>query len=913
MFRAKTALVTVLVLLSCVSMQAQKADVFGTLVTGKANNPVSNANVLLVRMNGDKADSTYRLSTNSGTFTYRGLPPGKVYIKVTKMGMNPADGVFDLTEGDNAVLFTMTHSREELESSIITGSVPLVRLLGDTTVFNAAAVKTMPGETAMAILEQLPGFDINGNAIKYRGRKVSRTYVNGIQLFGDDATNAFRQLKAEEVTQIRTYEEQNAEDERRGLKNSHREQVIDVKTKDKIFSLTSIAAQMTAGADEAKMNDTAQARYLARAGFDFNSEMASSSVNLGADNLVSAVEGVKPGGVPGLTVSEFRPHQKYGENIWGQIWTERHWKDRRYGNGIGIGYAFSHEYSHRSDKEIADYYPTDVSSGRKSIDSTAIINTRTRHDFLVKGDFKDTPLKSIGVSIGGQIVNDKNHRYLTSDVTLPEKHMTQNSHTGSRKNDVNLEGSISWRNNDLGKIRPSFTLSGKFMDNNTLAWNTDTLASSYIRRNLQSDGLGKSWSGRASANLEIVLENSDKYTSKILVGAFAGNERSTKRNLTLDMIDPMAPVQDLANTYDFTWNTLSCGLNQEFTLSNRSTHIQLSLAETLSSQKDDEYLPSHSTYNHLYLGITPTFRYTKNMRSLTITAKPLIPSVEQTRNRISDANPLVLTGGNPDLHQAYTILLTYMDNLLMDKKSLFNIGLTLNAFCTLNPIVNRAYYFNEDTSLDSYNGYLARGGSILNTFSNASSPAYSMEGGLSFSKRFQKANLKSNLKISGGLESRPQYLFDELAHISMKKVSASLSEIFKPSNSFSLVFSASSAYTSASSDVSGPISKGFVNNASLQITYRFTSGYYINPKATVIWHQYLSGAGRNNLQIPASIEIGKTFKQNGLRISLGAYDLLNRGTSYSTSANVDSYIQKWAPSFGRYYLFNIECKFRKKR
>ena len=30
MFRAKTALVTVLVLLSCVSMQAQKADVFGT-------------------------------------------------------------------------------------------------------------------------------------------------------------------------------------------------------------------------------------------------------------------------------------------------------------------------------------------------------------------------------------------------------------------------------------------------------------------------------------------------------------------------------------------------------------------------------------------------------------------------------------------------------------------------------------------------------------------------------------------------------------------------------------------------------------------------------------------------------------------------------------------------------------------
>lgn len=913
MFRAKTALATVLVFLSCVSMQAQKADLFGTLVTGKANNPVSNANVLLVRMNGDKADSTYRLSTNNGTFTYRGLPPGKVYIKVTKMGMNPADGVFDLTEGDNAVLFTMTHSREELESSIITGSVPLVRLLGDTTVFNAAAVKTMPGETAMAILEQLPGFDIKGNTIKYRGRKISRTYVNGIQLFGDDAANAFRQLKAEEVTQIRTYEEQNAEDERRGLKNSRREQVIDVKTKDKILSFTRLAAQMTAGADETKVNDAIQARYLARACFDFNSEMASSSVYLGADNLVSPVEGIKPGGLPDPKVINFGPHQKYEENIGGQIWTERHWKNRRYGNGIGIGYSFSHVYSHRTEKEIADYYPTDVSTGRTSIDSTAFMNTRTRHDFLVKGDFKDTPLKSIGVSIGGQIINDKDQRHLVSDVSLPEKRMTQNSHSGKRGNDVNLDGSITWRNNDLGKIRPSFTLSGNYKDNNTLAWNTDTLASSYIRRNLQSDGLGKSWSGRASANLEIVLENSDKYTSKILVGAFAGNERSTKRYLTMDMIDPLDPVQDLANTYDFTWNTLSCGLNQEFSLSKRSTHIQLSLAETLSSQKDDEYLPSHSTYNHLYLGITPTFRYSKNLRSLTITAKPEIPSVEQTRDRISDANPLVLTGGNPDLRQAYTILLSYMDNLLMDDKTLFNIGLTLNAFCTLNPIVNRAYYFSEDTSLDSYNGYIAPGGSILNTFSNASSPAYSMVGGLSFSKRFQKVKLKSNLSISGALESRPQYLFNELAHISTKRITVSLSENFRPSTKFRINLGASSSYSNSSSDVSGPIASGFVTDATLVMDYQFSSSWSIHPEAKVIWHHYLSGTGMNNLYVPASIRIGKRLMKSGLVISLGAYDILNRGTSYSTIANVDSYIQRWAPSFGRYYLLSIEWTVRKKR
>lgn len=894
-------------------MQAQKADLYGTLVSDKANSPISNANVLLVRINGNKVDSTYRVSSNSGTFTYKGLPPGKVYVKVTKIGLNPADGVFDLTEGDNAVLFTMSHSREEIEAAIVSGNVPLMRMLADTAIFNAAAVKTMPGETAMAILEQLPGFDINGSTIKYRGRRIARTYVNGVQLFGDDASKAFSQLKADEVAQIRTYEEQNAEDERRGLKNSRREQVLDVKTKDKILALSRIDTQTAAGADEAKTDESIQARYLARVGFDFNSEMASSSAYFGIDNLVSPIEGITPGGIPSLRVSHFAPLQKYGENIGGQIWTERHWKDRRYGNGIGVGYSYSHVYARRAEKEIADYYSTDVSTERTLIDSSMSMNTRNRHDFLVKGDFKDTPLKSIGVSMGGRITNDNDRMLKASDVTLPGMHMTQNTHTGSRGSDVEMNGSLTWKNNDLGKVRPSFTIDGAFKDNNTLSWNTDTLASSYIRRNLQSDGLGKSWRGRASADMEIILENSSNYTSKIRFGAFAGNERSTKRNLTVDVIDPLSPVQDLANTFDFTWNTMSCGLNQEFTRSRRANHIKLSIAETLSTQKDDEYLPAHAAFSHRYLDIAPSFSYEKNMRAIRISGKSQIPSVEQTRGRVSDANPLVLTGGNPDLRQAYTATFSYMDNLFMSKDSGFSIGMSLNAFCTLNPIVSRSLYFTEDTELNMYDGYLAHAGSILNTFTNATDPAYSVDGGLSFSRRDQKLNLSSSLSLSGAFESRPQYLGNGIAHVSTSRVNVKLTEMYRPSRNFRLNFTANSTYTNASSDASGPIAQILATNASLTLKYDFSHGYFINSDTNVIWHQDLSGSGRNNLNIPAGVEIGKRFEKNGLVINVGAYDLLNRGSAYSTSTTADSYIQKWAPSYGRYYLVNVVYEFYKRR
>ena len=59
--------------------------------------------------------------------------------------MNDSDGVFDLTEGKNMVVFQMSYSREYLEASSVVSNVPLMKILKDTTIFNAAAVKTFDG------------------------------------------------------------------------------------------------------------------------------------------------------------------------------------------------------------------------------------------------------------------------------------------------------------------------------------------------------------------------------------------------------------------------------------------------------------------------------------------------------------------------------------------------------------------------------------------------------------------------------------------------------------------------------------------------------------------------------------------------------------------------------------------------
>ncbi|MCQ2141100.1 MAG: hypothetical protein MJY83_02000 [Bacteroidales bacterium] len=42
----------------------------------------------VAQKNGGKVDSTYRVSTHEGLFTFKGIAPGKVYIKATSMGMS---------------------------------------------------------------------------------------------------------------------------------------------------------------------------------------------------------------------------------------------------------------------------------------------------------------------------------------------------------------------------------------------------------------------------------------------------------------------------------------------------------------------------------------------------------------------------------------------------------------------------------------------------------------------------------------------------------------------------------------------------------------------------------------------------------------------------------------------------------
>ena len=113
-------------------------------------------------------------------------------------------------------------------------------------------------------------------------------------------------------------------------------------------------------------------------------------------------------------------------------------------------------------------------------------------------------------------------------------------------------------------------------------------------------------------------------------------------------------------------------------------------------QKDDEFYPETYSSDRNYWGISSNFSlmYKKLMAKASVSSS--VPSVEQTRNRISDTNPLALMGGNTNLKSAYNsnLNLIYAATLA---KGMGNIMASFSADAGFRNIVSKTRYFSENT------------------------------------------------------------------------------------------------------------------------------------------------------------------------------------------------------------------------
>ena len=882
---------------------------------GFDNTFLQKATAMLVQEKSGKLDTSY-VVCNDDTFSFTNLRTGKVYLKISHLSYNTEEGIYDLVAGDNVIYFTMKEKVREIEESKVTAEVPLMRILQDTTIYYAAAVPTDEWDSALEIIRQLPGFEVSGKSITVNGERVARTYVNGVQIFGNNPVTAFEALYADEVTQVRVYDQQTAEARHKGVKVSRKERVLDIKTKDPILSLASILMSASAGADEARHEGgKIQPRYDGYAGLDFYSEMLTMSATADMNNSLNGNRMNVSGSGMGI-VGDFvlQPSfSSYDEFAGARFIFAKYWKDREYGNSLRAHYRMDRQYSRSVTESLTEYFPGDGIPYMSYEDSLSNSSTSISHNFGATVDLKDTKIEDIKIVVGGSISEARN-KALSSTLnrTEGEADRSQFQDTGSDGRNYGLNANVRWSKTDNSKFIPSVSFYTTMYSNNSLSWDTDTLASSFTRRQLQTDGIGKGFTAYAQASVQSYLVNNDRMSLSGTVGYTFQYDKTKRRQMTYDFLDnPADPALYMASSYDYDWNMMTNDVAVGLTMDLPKVSMNLMVKGGRVTQMDDERFPEVVNYDRGYTKVEPAFDIRYGMHNFSISCSATQPSLQQTRDRIDDSNPMVLTAGNPDLKQVYSTEAKLGGMIYRNKKTgltlMYNAGATYMA----NSIVSRSRYFKQDTHIEDYGGYDVKAGSMLYTYGNATQGAWRANVSLPFSMMFRKARLSMNISPEGNFETSPQYVGESLSTMVTARAGITGRVQWRPGG-FSFTMRPRIYWFNSDNSSGQHITSGWQVGGGLSATYKFPFGLYINADAEDTYFKYLSGAGTDNNVLRLKCSIWCYFLQHTLKVSLSAMDLLNRGSSYTTTSTSNYFKQEWKPTYGRYYMLSIVYLFRQK-
>lgn len=876
------------------------------------NMGVPGAVVQLFYKKDGKIDSIYTTAGRTGDFIFRKIEPQRIGLKVQSMGYESVSGVYDIAPGDNFFLFNLKEKVDTLQGATITAEIPLIRQIEDTTIYNTQIIKHADTDDLRQVLEMLPGFVVRGDAIIVDGHPVSRTYVNGILVFGDKVTTAVDALKADEVKQVRVYDELSDVDKHRGIKNAKKNRVLDIITKDAIISMTLASVGAAGGAD-----CTGQPRYAAAGLVGFHSEMLQSQTVVSADNINKCNEGSYSLHANSF-VSQKAPLDANRASQMVSLTNSKYWKNRYYGNSITVLYSLSHEQSKSASTALKEYYGAVDVPIMTVLDTLSSQSNNIRHYCNASLRLNDTPLKSFVINFTGSITGNRNEAFqgnLTQTTGMQESRMHQDS--GSNDRDYSAKLGITWTNNDTKKWRPFIGIGGNIANSSSLSWTVDTLETSYLRRKLSSDGYGRGAGAWLHAGAEATLANDKEKTAMLWVELNSHYDHSVHRQLSYNEFGVDTPVMDMANSYDFTHNQLANSVDSRFSLSlpsNRNLDILSSIKDVVLF--DIERLPGDFDNTKHFPSVSCVVHYISPKLFLAASSEAVTPAIEQIRNRISDANPLALTAGNPSLKQGYNVSInaTYRPPTIQQgigRNS--NFEFTLGGNITFRPIVARVLYFNESTALTEYDGYIARAGSILNTFDNARQPRINLSAQSSYTKNILKRQLKLVFTLGDNYLRNPMYNGDKISPMDENAVNGSLRVYYTPSSKLRIFNTISSAYL-LSTRRGELLSSRFRIGDSFDVQWYITDRLRVSSKYDCTGYVYTAGTGRNHFSQYLTVGIETPFlKDKSLNVGLWGYDILNSGSLYTTEVTSAMMSQTWTPTYGRNIMLKIWWNMRVKQ
>ncbi len=867
--------------------------------TGKGD--IRDAKIRLV----DKSGKEYlTASDQTGLFQFTSLPVGEYELTASHMGYDTFTSKYNLAEGRCVIYIRMKPSEDMIEGAAVIAEAALLRHVADTTIYNAAALRTDAWADALELLKQIPGASVGSNGITINGEPVSRTFVNGTLVFGDNPITAFKQLLASDVTHIKVYDEIPIEDQLVGKKNSRKERVLNVITKNKINLAVRGNLDAAGGLDQNRTIDgELQGRYGAGGDVSLHSEMLQIEIRGGSNNLGEDqpehfhVEGCKS-------------LSSYSEQSEVSIRTSKYWGERMIGNHIRASYSFGHSYQQDRRRSAQDYFATHDTPALSFRDTSQNGSSDRHHSFGVHLICPKTKIGNVGAKVTMSI-KDSELRNLVNRSESTDNRTTvysENKNDNSHLSNYNM--TLRWSHR-FGNYLPHFSSWLSWRNQRESHVLIDTLGTmSYPKRALYGSGADHYMYANLTAGTKVYLTNTDRQTI-MLDMSYAFELIDDDNGVdTYNRYGVPVPILDIANTFDYKWRTQQHSLDFALFRDTRQTNIEAHVVPLLKTALNTEDFPVEYSRNRSYFAVCPSFSFSyKNRFKVRLTTDSAVPTMQQTRPKVNDAVQSRLSAGNPDLKQSYIsrLSISYSSKAHADKPF---FEASAAASVTANPIVSLTSFFTEDTILEQYDGYVAKAGSLLTTYSNAPVMATASFNaqlvGQTNSRTPWYVNLSYNYRYLPQFSGAEQVSLNEYTPILRGRYS------YRAPFGLHLMMDGSAVYINSRNTEGVMVNESISGKLSLSAFYMFldrfkvgaiggTSVYYLINRKTTNWV--------NTLQVIAEAEILK----RRLYLTLSAHDILNSSDSYMVSYTADQLIQNWIPSYGRYFLVGFKWKFRKDR
>lgn len=220
---------TLMAALMCVlGVMSQNLNITGTVIDSEMKEKLPRATVQLLTT--DSTFVTGAISDDNGVFALSAARAPRYIVRVSVLGFKTLcrDVTVGTGQGVDMGTVAMQTDAVMLSEATATANVPKVVVKDDTLEYNAAAYRVAEGSTVEALVEKLPGaqIDDNGN-ITINGKQVKKIMLDGREFMGGDPQTALKNLPAEVIEKIRSYDEKSDMSKLTGIDDGNEQAVLD--------------------------------------------------------------------------------------------------------------------------------------------------------------------------------------------------------------------------------------------------------------------------------------------------------------------------------------------------------------------------------------------------------------------------------------------------------------------------------------------------------------------------------------------------------------------------------------------------------------------------------------------------------------------------------------------------------------